>query len=118
LKQEAAVKTRADLIAATLTLLNAIGAGQTPEAEDFDTIDALVDGKVRELNKQDIIFFSDTTQFEDEYVDPLATVLADMAAPSFGQPRNPSSRDDAISRMQAMKPSTYVEGTTLDVDYF
>jgi hypothetical protein len=39
LKQEAAVKTRADLIAATLTLLNAIGAGQTPEAEDFDTID-------------------------------------------------------------------------------
>lgn len=111
-------QTRADLIAATLKLLNAIAAGQAPEAEDYDEIDALVDGKVRELNRQDIIFFSDTQQFEDEFIDPLATVLADMAAPSFGQPRNPVSRDDAIARMRAMRPSTYVEGTTVDVDYY
>lgn len=112
------VQTRADLIAATLTLLNAIGSGQTPEAEDYATIDVLVDGKIKELNRQDIIFFSDTEQFEPEFIDPLATVLADMAAPSFGQPRNPASRDDAIARMRAMQPSTYVDGTTVDVDYF
>lgn len=110
--------TRADLIAATLKLLNAIAAGQAPEAEDSNEIDILIDGKVRELNRQDIIFFSDTQQFEDEFIDPLATVLADMAAPAFGQPRNPASRADAIARMQAMKPSTYVDGTTVDTDYF
>jgi hypothetical protein len=118
LKQEAAVKTRADLIAATLTLLNAIGSGQTPEAEDYETINILINGKVRELNRQDVIFFSDTTQFEDEFIDPMATILADMAAPSFGQPRNPASRDDAIARIRAMRPSTRVsEDVTPSVYY-
>lgn len=112
------MKTRQDLIAATLELLNALGSGQAPETEDSQTIDGLIDGKIAELNRQDIIFFTDTQNFEDEYVDPLATILADMAAPSFGQARNPDSRADAITRLYAMKPSTYVPGSTLQVDYF
>lgn len=112
------MKTRADLIAATLMLLNALAAGQSPEAEDSDTIDGLIDGKVAELNAQDIYFSTDTQNYEDQYVDPLATILADMAAPSFGQPRNPVSRQDAIDRIQAMKPSTYVNGSVAQVDYF
>lgn len=112
------MKTRADLIAATLMLLNALAAGQAPEAEDAETIDALIDGKIAELNAADIYFSTDTENYEDQYVDPLATILADMAAPSYGQPRNPVSRDDAIRRIQAMKPSTFVRGSTLQVDYF
>lgn len=112
------MKTRQDLIAATLELLNVLAAGQAPDPEDALTIDGLIDGKIAELNRQDIIYFTDTQNFEDEYVDPLATILADMAAPSFGQPRNPESRADAIARLQAMKPSTYVSGTPLQVDYF
>lgn len=112
------MKTRQDLIAATLFLLNALAAGQDPEAEDSEAIDALIDGKIAELNRQDIYYSSDTQNFEDEYVDPLATILADMAAPAFGQPRKPDSRNDAIARIQAMKPSTYVAGSVLDVDYF
>ena len=111
-------KTRADLIAATLLLLNAIASGQTPEPEDYDTIDSLVDGKVAELNAQDIYFSSDTENFDEEYIDALATILADMAAPAYGQPRNPASRADAIARIRAMRPSTYVDGTIVPVDYF
>ena len=112
------MKTREDLITATLLLLNVLAAGQAPEAEDVETIDGLIDGKIAELNRRDIIFFTDTQKFDDENVDPLATLLADEAAPSFGQPRNPDSRADAIYRLYAMRPSTYVPGSTLQVDYF
>lgn len=112
------MKTRQDLIEATLFLLNAIAAGQNPEAEDVEAIDGLIDGKLSELNRQDIYYSSDTKIFEDEYVDPLATILADMAAPAFGQPRKPDSRNDAIARIQAMKPSTYVPGSVVATDYF
>lgn len=111
-------KTRADLVAATLLLLNALASGQAPEPEDAETIDGLIDGKIAELNAQDIYFSTDTENYEDQYIDPLATLLADMAAPSFGQPRNPDSRFDAIRRIQAMKPSTYVSGSVVEATYY
>lgn len=111
-------KTRQDLIAATLKLLNALASGQAPAAEDAEEIDRLIDGKIAELNRADIIFFTDTERFDDAFVDPLAVLLADMAAPSFGQPRNPDSRANAISRLHAMKPSTHVSGSIVGVDYF
>ncbi|OAP40360.1 hypothetical protein AU381_00075 [Sinorhizobium glycinis] len=112
------MKTREELITATLQLLNAVAAGQAPEAEDVETIDGLVDSAVAELNRRDIIFFTDTQEFDDEFVDPLATYLANMAAPSFGQPRNPDSVAEAIARMYAMRPSTYVSGSAQQTDYF
>ncbi|MDX1240364.1 hypothetical protein GOL95_09915 [Sinorhizobium medicae] len=112
------MKTRAELITATLLALNVLAAGQAPEAEDVETVDGFIDGKIAELNRRDIIFFTDTQNFEDEFVDPLATLLADEAAPSFGQARNPDSRAEAISRLYAMRPSTYVSGSVLKTDYF
>lgn len=112
------MSTRQDLIAATLKLLVAIGAGQNPEAEDAEEIDKLIDGKIAELNRQDIYFSSDTENFDPEAIGPLATILANEAAPSFGQPRKPESEASAIQRILAMRPSTYVPGSVLDVDYF
>lgn len=112
------MKTRQDLIAATLELLNVLASGQAPEPEDVLTIDGLIDGKIAELNARDIYWCANTQQFEDQYVDPLATLLADMAAPSFGQPRNADSRADAINRIREMKPSTYVSGSVMTAEYF
>ena len=112
------MKTRADVIAATLKLLNALAAGQTPEPEDVAEIDVLIDGLVAELNERDIVSFSATDEFEDQFEDPLSILLADRAAPSFGQPRSPDSRGEAIARLYAMRPSTYVDGTAAPVDYF
>lgn len=111
-------KTRQDLIIATLKLLNAVGAGQNPEAEDVQTIDDIVDGKLLELNKRDIYWSSDRDEFDDEYVDPLAVILANTAAPSYGQPRSPDSVAIAEATLLAMKESTYVPGSVLAVDYF
>lgn len=111
------MKTRADLIASTLKLLNAIAAGQTPEPEDVAEIDAILDGKLDELNDREVVYFSDYEEFEDRYIDPLAIILANTAAPGFGQPRNPDSVANAERTLQAFKASSYV-GQALQVDYF
>lgn len=112
------MQTRQELIAATLTLLNAIGSGQTPEAEDVETIDKIINGKLSELNRREIMWFDDTTKFEDEYMDPLAIILADAAAPSFGQPRNPDSRMDAETRLRQMRPTDRVDVDVTPSEYF
>lgn len=112
------MKTRQDLIVATLKLLNAIAAGQSPEAEDVGEISAIIDGKLDELSIRDVAYFPDKGQFEDFYIDPLAIILANTAAPAFGQPRNPDSVAMAEATLQAFKPSTYVPGSSMDTTYY
>lgn len=112
------MKTRSDLIVATLKLLNAIAAGQDPEAEDVEEIDAIIDGKITELNDRHVTMITNNAEFDEAYVDPLAIILANTAAPGFGQPRNPSSQVAAEQTLQALKPSTYVRGSVLPVEYF
>lgn len=112
------MKTRQDLIAATLGLLNAIAAGQNPAPEDVQEIDSIIDGKIHELEVREVITISDTDEFEDFMIDPLSIILANAAAPKFGQPRNEDSRMTAEATLRSFKPSTYVSGSTLAVDYF
>lgn len=113
------MKTRTDLITATLRLLQADGGiGQMPEAENVEDIDAIMDGVLDEMNEIEAYCTSDYTTFEDKFVDPLATVIAYTANPSYGSARSEDSRYAAIGRLRAMKPSTYVSGSTLAVDYY
>lgn len=112
------MKTRADLIAATLKLLNAYAAGQNPEPEDVTEIDGIIDGKLQELELRGVAYFGDTQEFEDVYIDPLSIILANTAAPAFGQPRNPESLLMAENTLYSLKPSTYVPGSPLETDYY
>ncbi len=112
------MKTRTDLITATLKLLQADGGiGQMPEAENVDDIDEMLDGILDEMSELGAYSPDDYTSFEDKYIDPLATVVAYTANPSYGAARSDDSRDAAIRRLRAMRPSTYVSGSTLVVDY-
>ncbi|MCB5205010.1 hypothetical protein LH464_21320 [Neorhizobium sp. T786] len=113
------MKTREDLILATLKLLQADGgAGQQPEAEDVQEIDSVIDGKLAELNAREVYYAQDKNAFDDEVVPPLSIVIANEVAPVFGQPRNPESRREAEAILRSFKPSTYVVGSILAVDYF
>lgn len=112
------MKTRNDLITTTLELLNAVAAGQNPAPEDVQKIDGIIDGKLQELEIREIIYLADLQNFEDVYIDPLAIILANTAAPAFGQARNPDSAFAAERTLLSLKPSTYVPGSTLEVDYF
>ena len=101
------MKSRTDLIVATLELLNVIGAGQAPAPEDVWQIESRLDGKLQELSRRGILT-TEKDQFDDEIVDPLSVILADMAAPSFGQPRNPESRLTAEFTLRDMQAATLV----------
>lgn len=112
------MKTRQDLIVATLELLNVLAAGQSPAPEDVVKIDGLINGKIDELETRDIVYLPDRNEFEDMYIDPLATILANAAAPSYGQARNPDSQAIAERVLLAFKPSTYVPGSIYEGEYF
>lgn len=113
------MKTRQDLILATLKLLQADnGAGQQPEPEDVQEIDSIIDGKLAELNARNVYYAQDKNNFDDEAVPPLSIVIANEVAPVFGQPRNPESRREAENILRSFKPSTYVQGSTIRSDYF
>jgi hypothetical protein len=112
-----ALKSRSDLIRMTLEFLNAVAAGQTPAAEDVETLDKLIDGKVAELARRRIIWVPDPNAIEEELLEPLATLLGDLAAPSFGQPRDAARRVEAENRLREMQCA---DDTTAVVraDYF
>ncbi len=97
------MKTRNDLIAAVLKKLNVLAAGQDPEAEDATEINDIIDGKLDELNRRGVTYFSSKNEFPNEFVDPLAIILADQAAPLFGQPSNVDSRIAAENRLREMR---------------
>lgn len=112
------MKTRQDLILATLRLLQADGGvGQSPAPENVQDIDGIIDGKLAELSIREIYSANDPNEFEDAFVNPLATILANEAAPTFGQPRNEASNMAAESTLRQLRNSTYVSGSVLPVEY-
>ena len=113
------MKTRQDLILATLKLLQADGGvGQNPPPENVEDIDGIIDGKLAELSQRQIYGANDPQQFDDEVIEPLSTILANSVAPSYGQPRNDASKQAAENTLRQLKPSTYVSGSVLPVEYF
>ena len=110
-------KTREDLIYRAATEVGALASGQSLSAEDFATIDNLVDPLVQQLSFDGIVHVQDTDAIQPEHFLPVARLLANEAAISFGQAY---SRDVKITnetqllRLTAMRP-TY---ETLENDYF
>lgn len=109
--------TRQDLIRETLKKLNVLAAGQAPEPEDTTAIDESMDGLLLEAGVRVGNYFNADDEIADEYLDPLATVLANFNAPGFGQPQNGVSFADAINRLRYLRPSDYV-GQPQNTSYF
>jgi len=109
--------TRQDLIRETLKKLNVIAAGQVPEPEDVTAIDESIDGLLVETGVYVGYYFNADDDIADEFIDPLATILANANAPSFGQPQNPLARMDAVNRLRYLRPTDYV-GQPQNVCYF
>ena len=101
------MNTRHDLIIAALDLLNQIGAGQPPAPEDVQKIDEMIDRKLTQLSRRGIIT-TEKDKFDEEVLDPLAVLIADMAAPAFGEPRNRESRLEAEFTLREMQAATLV----------
>jgi hypothetical protein len=113
------MKTRSDLIVAALELLQADGgAGQSPEPEDVLQIEKIIDGKLAELNRRSIYYSADGDEFDDEFVSPLAIILANEAAPKFGKPRNEDSRLGAEDLLREMRDGGWNPADVIESEYF
>lgn len=87
-------KTRDQLIQRALKELGVLLPGEAASAEDYDTVDDLIDPMVAELSAKSVYDVNDIDQIENEIFVPLSRILANIAGPEFGQAIN----DDAIKR--------------------
>jgi hypothetical protein len=85
------VRTRRELVNEALEQLGIVGAGQTPNAEDFETVDHKVDQLVLYLEAIDLVSIEDIDEIPAEIFQALAVLLADECALKFGMPGVPTS---------------------------
>ena len=110
-------KTRTDLIERAATELGVLPSGQPLSDEDSATIGALVDPLTRQLSLDDVVDVSDTSAVPSEYFLPLARLLANEAAPSFGVPYSldvKMENERQLRRLSATRPGR----ETLKTTYF
>jgi hypothetical protein len=110
-------KTREDLIFRAATEVGALVAGQSLAAEEYETIDNLVDPLVMQLSFDGVVHVQDTNAIQPEHFIPLARLLANEAAISFGQAYSRDvkiANETILQRLTAMRP-TY---ETLETDFF
>ena len=113
----ATTKTRQELVEDALGNLGVLAVGQPVPAEDFATVDALVDPLIRRLEVDGVVTVDDIEAIPFEWFPALSRLLANEAAPKYGSPINRDARnadEDELRRLTASGP-TY---ETMVVEYF
>jgi hypothetical protein len=77
-------KDRQELVHRALKNLGVLPQGQSPSAEEYNSVDDLVEPMVEDLLGRDIVFLESTEVFEDRFFLALGHVLAGQAAAEFG----------------------------------
>lgn len=98
-------KSKLQLYNRVLEVLQVKASGNPASAEDIDLVEAALQPLLAELNEIDIVFVgvdpTDRTSadIEDKVFHPLADVLADEVATSFGSPRS-NDRQTLLNRLR------------------
>jgi hypothetical protein len=77
-------KTTTDLVNRAAAEMGRLYSGEALSAEDFDTIEELVEPLIDQLNAEKITYVDDLDAILPAVFLPLARLLAIEAAPSFG----------------------------------
>lgn len=85
-------KTRDQLIERALKSIGVLEPGEAPSAEDYDTIDDLIDPLIAQLAEDSIATIQDPDNIELALFIPLARLLANAAGPDFGSPINEEAK--------------------------
>lgn len=110
-------KTRAELVAKALSILQEEGSGQSQAAEDAAVIDAAVIPLTSELAASGVLTIGDLEAIDDAVFLPLARMLANEVGDDFGRPY---SEDYRLAQEIRIRKAT-AQGplyTTLATDYF
>lgn len=110
-------KTRAELVIRALRKLLVVGSGQSPEDEDVELVDGVVDATLADLAARRVVYVANEDEIDVAVFEPLADILADNVAADFGKAKNPAMVDLAEMKLKAI---TATEPTyeTLRNDYF
>jgi hypothetical protein len=116
------MKDRQDLIYRALRNLGALPQGQSPSAEDYQSISDIVDCVIAELEALDNVYIASADAIEDEHFLALGHIVAWKAAPEFG-----AASDQALAalatqaemQLKAMdnKDIRYLHTRTMRSDY-
>jgi hypothetical protein len=111
------VKTRDQLINRALKSLGIIEAGEAPAAEDYSTVDDMIDPLLAQLAVDSIVYIGDSDEIPLEYYEPLARLLANNCGPDFGSAINQDAkiRDEQLLRRLSSQRPTY---EVLKTEYF
>jgi hypothetical protein len=115
------VKNRTDLIHRTLRNLGVLPQGQSPSAEESQSIDDLIDPTLEELKVRQVCLTNiDSNYIEDEFFLPLGRIMAAAAAPEFGQDQNQAIwalKERAELDLKKMTAARY-SGVVLEGQYY
>lgn len=101
-------KTRDQLVYRALKNLAIIEPGEAPSAEDYATVDDLVDPLLAQLATDQVVYVPDPEQIDLDIYMPLARLLANMAGPDFGSAINSQAKqedENLLKRLTARPPS-------------
>lgn len=109
--------SREQLINRALGNLSVVGAGQTASAEDTALVNTFVNSVMSDLAQRDIYTWGDPDHIDDGAFVHLGVILANAAAPDFGQPQDDKVRLMAEARLRGLQPTIY-SGGPQEVEYF
>lgn len=110
-------KTRAELVAKALSILQQEGSGQPQAPEDTAKVDECVVALTSELDANGVLTIGNLDEIDDAVFLPLARMLANETGDDFGRPYSEEYRlaqEMRIRKVTATGP-LYV---TLATDYF
>lgn len=107
--------TKADLRTAVLRRLGVLAVGETPSAEDAETVEATISRVHAELQADGIAYWS-VNATPDGVAEPLIYLVASYVAPEFGLPAG-----DTTTFMRRLRSLTAVQSDATQVisaEYF
>ena len=93
-------KTKQELVERALQILVVLGAGQTPSAEDSQAMGDIVRPLLDRLNASDDLAIASEDLIDTTVFEPLAGLLANAGAPTFGGTFDQSVEDAYIAQIK------------------
>lgn len=93
------IKSRAELVTEGLSLLGVLAAGQTPSAEDYDTVDDQIEPTLATLRTLYLTSVDDYDAIPDEEFNQIAAQLAENCLVKFGIVSDEKMRIQEAARM-------------------
>ena len=110
-------KTRQDIQFKTIAILVGGDVGQTPSAEDADTIDGYIDSEVAEMNADGTTYIADPDDLDDSLFTTFCKLVANAAAEEFGGQSNEQTAQQLRNRIRVIARQTPGYGPQ-QVEYF